>query len=45
MSSYKNLEIYKIGLELFYQTHPASLKLPKREMYELGSQLRRSAYS
>jgi four helix bundle protein len=45
MSSYKDLEIYSIGLELFYQAHFASLKLPKHEMYELGSQLRRSADS
>ena len=45
MSSYKDLEIYSIGLELFYQAHLASLKLPKHEMYELGSQLRRSADS
>jgi four helix bundle protein len=45
MSSYKDLDIYKIGLELFYQTHPASLKLPKHEMYELGSQLRRASDS
>lgn len=45
MCSYKDLDIYKIGLELFYQTHPASLKLPKYEMYELGSQLRRASDS
>ena len=45
MSSYRDLDIYKIGLELFYIVHPASLKLPKYEMYELGSQLRRSADS
>ena len=45
MSSYKDLEIYTLGLELFYKAHIASLKLPKHEMYELGSQLRRSADS
>jgi four helix bundle protein len=45
MSSYRDLDIYKIGLELFYIVHPASLKLPKYEMYELGSQLRRSSDS
>jgi len=43
MSSYKDLEIYTMGLELFYKAHGASLKLPKHEMYELGSQFRRSA--
>ena len=45
MSSYKDLEIYTLGLELFYKAHFASLKLPKHELYELGSQLRRSADS
>jgi len=40
MSSYKDLDIYKMSLSLFYEVHPMSLKLPK---YELGSQLRRSA--
>lgn len=45
MSSYKDLDIYKISLALFYEVHGISLKLPKYEMYELGSQLRRSADS
>jgi four helix bundle protein len=45
MSSYKDLDIYKISLELFYIVHPSSLKLPKYEMYELGSQIRRSSDS
>jgi four helix bundle protein len=45
MSTYQDLDIYKIGLALFYQIHPASLKLPKHEMYELGSQLRRASDS
>ena len=42
-SSFKDLDIYKSALELFLTIHPTSLKLPKFEMYELGSQLRRSA--
>ncbi|MBL7887454.1 MAG: four helix bundle protein [Flavobacterium sp.] len=45
MGSYKDLEIYKLGLELFYLSHCTSLKLPKYEMFELGSQLRRSSDS
>ena len=45
MSSYKDLDIYKISLSLFYEVHPMSLKLPKHELYELGSQLRRSSDS
>lgn len=45
MKSYKDLDIYKIGLDLFYVIHPSSLKLPKYELYELGSQVRRSSDS
>ena len=45
MSDYTDLEVYKLSLELFFIVHPTSLKLPKHEMYELGSQLRRSADS
>ena len=45
MRSYKDLEVYSLGLELFYKSHSYSLKLPKHEMYELGSQLRRSSDS
>ena len=45
MNSYKDLDIYKIALTLFYEVHPASLLLPKYELYELGSQLRRSSDS
>ncbi|WP_432673057.1 four helix bundle protein [Flavobacterium sp. SM2513] len=42
MSDYSDLDVYKESLELFFIIHPASLKLPKYEMYELGSQLIRS---
>ena len=45
MKSYKDLEVYQLGLELFYISHAYALKLPKYELYELGSQLRRSADS
>ncbi|WP_281228025.1 four helix bundle protein [Flavobacterium aquiphilum] len=45
MKSYKDLEIYKKGLSLFFETHKMSLLLPKYEMYELGSQLRRASDS
>ena len=45
MKNYKDLEIYKKGLSLFFETHKMSLQLPKHEMYELGSQLRRSSDS
>ena len=43
--TYKDLDIYKLGLQLFLEVHGATLKLPKYELYELGSQLRRSADS
>ena len=43
--SYRTLDIYKISFDLFIRTHPNSLKLPKYELYELGSQLRRSSDS
>ena len=45
MKSYKDLEVYNLSLELFHKCHSMSLKLPKHEMYELGSQLRRSSDS
>jgi four helix bundle protein len=45
MKSYKDLEVYTKSLELFYKCHAVSLKLPKYELYELGSQLRRSSDS
>ena len=43
--SYRNLDIYKIAFELFPKAHKASFLLPKYELYELGSQLRRSSDS
>lgn len=45
MKTYKDLDIYKLSFELFIEIHRFSLKLPKYEMYELGSQIRRSADS
>lgn len=45
MKSYIDLDIYNLSLNLFYKTHIVSLKLPKHELYELGSQIRRSADS
>ena len=43
--SYVDLEIYKIAIELFIETHQFTQRLPKFELYELGSQLRRSSES
>lgn len=43
--SYRNLDIYKMALDLFLKTHKISFLLPKYELFELGSQLRRSSDS
>ncbi|MFZ1264048.1 MAG: four helix bundle protein [Chitinophagaceae bacterium] len=44
--SYKNLEIWKLADELVVEIHEMTLtKLPKFEMYEEGSQIRRSSKS
>lgn len=43
--SYKDLDIYTISMDLFLSLHPKTLKLPKYELYELGSQLRQSSDS
>lgn len=43
--SYNKLDIYNLSLELFLETHRLSFRLPKYELYELGSQLRRSSDS
>ena len=45
MSGYKELKIYQIAYQLAIQIHKASLKLPKFELYEQGSQVRRSSKS
>ncbi len=43
MKSYKNLEIYSLSYDLAIKIHKMSLKLPKYETYEEGSQIRRSS--
>jgi len=46
MKSYKDLEIYKLSHSLAVGVHKMTLKeLPKFEMYEEGSQIRRSSKS
>ena len=45
ISGYKELEIYKIAFDLAIKIHYASLKLPKFEIFEQGSQIRRSSKS
>ncbi|HEV8538390.1 MAG TPA: four helix bundle protein [Bacteroidota bacterium] len=41
--SYKDLEIYKLAHNLAIEIHQMSLKLPSFELYEEGSQIRRSS--
>jgi four helix bundle protein len=45
MSSYRELEIYKLSKHLAIKVHAMSLNLPKIEMYEEASQIRRSSKS
>jgi four helix bundle protein len=45
MSSFRDLEIYQISKKLAIEVHKLSLKFPKFELYEEGSQIRRSSKS
>ena len=45
MKSYRDLDIYKESKRLAIEIHKISLTLPKHEMYEEGSQIRRSSKS
>ena len=45
MSGFRELKIYQRAFQLAIQIHKASLKLPKFELYEQGSQVRRSSKS
>ena len=41
--SYLDLEIYKVAYKLAVEVHYLRLQLPKYELYEQGSQIRRSS--
>lgn len=43
MKSYKDLDIYNLAFQYAIDVHKLSLKLPKFELYEQGSQIRRSS--
>ena len=45
MKSYRDLDIYKLSYKLAIEIHHMSLTLPKYELYEQGSQVRRSSKS
>ncbi len=43
--SYRDLEVYQLAFDLAVGVDRMSKELPKHEMYEIGSQVRRSAKS
>lgn len=43
MKSYKDLEIYQMAYKLAIEIHKMTMQLPKYELYEQGSQIRRSS--
>jgi four helix bundle protein len=45
MKSYKDLDIYNLAFTYAIEVHKVSMKLPKFELYEQGSQVRRSLKS
>lgn len=45
MKSYRDLDIYQEAHELGLVCHNLSMQLPKHELYETGSQMRRSSKS
>ena len=45
MSSYNDLDIYKMAYKYAIEVHHMSLTLPNYELYEQGSQVRRSSKS
>ena len=45
MGNYRDLDIYKLSFDLALEAHHLTFLLPKHELYEQGSQLRRSTKS
>lgn len=43
--NYKDLQIWQLSREVVIDIHKMSLDLPKFEMYEVGSQIRRPSKS
>jgi four helix bundle protein len=43
VKSYRDLEIYQLSYELAVKVHKFTLRLPKYEQYEEGSQVRKSS--
>jgi len=45
VKTFRDLEVYKKSFRLHLEVHDLSMSFPKFEMYELGSQIRRSSNS
>lgn len=45
MSSYRDLKVWQMGMELVIETYRIARDLPRCELYGLGAQLRRAAVS
>lgn len=45
MRTFRDLEVYRKSFKLHIEIHKLSMTFPKFEMYELGSQIRRSSNS
>ena len=45
MKSYRDLDVYNLAFDYAIEVHHVSLKLQKFELYEQGSQVRRSSKS
>lgn len=45
MSSYKELEVYQLAYKQAIDVHKMTMKLPKYELYEQGSQIRGASKS
>ena len=45
IASYKDLEVYKEGYQMFLKIHKMTQEYPSIEQYEIGAQIRRAAMS
>lgn len=45
IASYKDLEVYKEGYQMFLKIHKMTQTYPSIERYEIGAQIRRAAMS
>jgi four helix bundle protein len=45
IKTFRDLDVWKLGMELVLETYAVAMKLPASEQYELSRQLRRAAVS